>query len=168
MTSDTGTNASAHVPFGDDDPLDESALESLLVVRSAGETTGEHVRVPTSSLDIATTVLAELGLSPPHSFEGEDLASAAGDDGSRPLFASRGGRQLVSWMGLVARAGEGPTELCVPAIDAACSSDASPLAPLASEALRKLLATAARKKHAAHAPPALDGPTAAALTAWGR
>jgi hypothetical protein len=41
--------------------------------------------------------------------------------------------------------------------------------PLASEALRKLLFdTNAKKKRAAHAPPALDGPTAAALTAWGR
>jgi len=168
VTSDTGLATGAHVPFGDDEPLDESALESLLVFHSAGETTGAHVRVPTSSIDVATTVLGELGLSPPQSFEGEDLAFAESDDGARPIFASRSGRQLVSWMGLVAKTGEGTTELCVPALDAACASDASPLAPLASEALRKLLAGAAKKKHAPHTPPALDGATAAALTSWGR
>jgi hypothetical protein len=168
VTSDTGMNASTHVPFGDAEPLDVSALESLLVVHDAGEATTERVRTPTSSIDVATTVLAELGLPPPRSFEGEDLASADGDDGSRPLFASTRGQTLVTWMGLVARTGEGPTELCVPAIDAACSSDASPLAPLASEALRKLLDEASSKKRAPHTPPAIDGPTAAALTAWGR
>ena len=168
VTSDTGMNASAHVPFGDDEPLEESALESLLVVHSAGETTGSRVRVPTSSIDVATTALAELGLAPPQSFEGEDLASAEGDDGSRALFASRGQRQLVSWMGLVAKTGGGATELCVPALDAACASDASPLAPIASEALRKLLDGVSQKKRASHTPPALDSPTAAALTAWGR
>ncbi len=168
VTSDGGVGAAAHVPFGDDEPLDESSLESLLVFHSAGETTGEHVRAPTSSIDLATTALAELGLAPPRSFEGEDLFAAENDDGARPIFASRGGRQLVSWMGLVAKTGEGPTELCVPALDAACASDASPLAPLASEAVRTLLDAASQKKHAAHTPPALDGATAAALTTWGR
>ena len=168
VTSDTGSNASAHVPFGDAEPLDESALEALLVVHSAGETTGARVRAPTSSIDVATTVLAELGLAPPEAFEGEDLASADGDDGSRALFASTGGRRLVSWMGLLVRTGEGPTELCVPALDAACASDASPLAPYASEAVRRLLDVAGRKKRAPHTPPSLDGPTAAALLAWGR
>ncbi|HEY1959843.1 MAG TPA: sulfatase-like hydrolase/transferase [Polyangiaceae bacterium] len=168
VTSDTGLATGAHVPFGDDEPLDESALESVLVFHATGETTGAHTRVPTSSIDVATTVLGELGLAAPQSFEGEDLAFAESDDGARPIFASRGGRQLVSWMGLVAKTGEGPTELCVPALDAACASDASPLAPLASEAVRKLLADASKKKRAAHTPPTLDGPTAAALTAWGR
>jgi hypothetical protein len=170
VTSDTGMNAAAHVPFGDAEPLDESALASLLVVHSAGQMTASHVRSPTSSIDVATTVLAELGLAPPQSFEGEDLAGAESDDGSRALFASTGARQLVSWMGVVARPSEGQTELCLPALDAACSSDAAPLAPLTSEAVRKLLEDPARmkKKRAPHTPPALDGPTAAALTAWGR
>ncbi len=72
VTSDTGINGSAHVPFGDAEPLDESALASLLVVHSAGETTAARARVPTSAIDVATTVLAELGLAPPHSFEGQD------------------------------------------------------------------------------------------------
>jgi hypothetical protein len=168
VTSDTGINGSAHVPFGDAEPLDESALASLLVFHSAGETTASHVRAPTSSIDVATTVLAELGLAPPHAFEGEDLATAEGDDGSRALFASTGGHQLVSWMGVLARPTEGQAELCVPALDAACASDAAPLAPLASEALRKLLSDAAKRKRATRVAPALDGPTAAALTAWGR
>jgi hypothetical protein len=169
VTSDTGMNVAAHVPFGDAEALDESSLASLLVVHSAGETTASHVKSPTSSIDIATTVLAELGLAPPQSFEGEDLALAEGDDGSRALFASTGPHQLVSWMSLVARPNDAQAEMCVPALDATCSSDAAPLMPLASEALRKLLFdTNAKKKRAAHAPPTLDGPTAAALTAWGR
>ena len=169
VTSDTGINGAAHVPFGDAEALDESALASLLVVHSAGQTTSSHVKSPTSSIDVATTVLAELGLAPPQSFEGEDLVLAEGDDGSRALFASTGNRQLVSWMSLLARPNDAEAELCVPALDATCSSDAAPLMPLASEALRKLLFdNGAKKKRAAHAPPTLDGPTAAALTAWGR
>jgi hypothetical protein len=169
VTSDTGMNVAAHVPFGDAEALDESALASLLVVHSAGQTMPSHVKSPTSSIDVATTILAELGLAPPQSFEGEDLVLAEGDDGSRALFASTGGRQLVSWMSLLARPNDAQAEVCVPALDATCSSDAAPLMPLASEALRKLLFEAsAKKKRAAHAPPTLDGPTAAALTAWGR
>ena len=176
VTSDTGMNVAAHVPFGDAEALDEQALASLLLVHSAGQTTASHVRAPTSSIDVATTVLAELGLAPPQSFEGEDLVLAEGDDGSRAIFAStgalsRGKDQLVSWMSLLARPSDAhgsSMELCVPALDATCSSDAAPLMPLASEALRKLLETGAKKKHAPHVPPALDGPTAAALTAWGR
>ena len=39
VTSDTGMDAAAHVPFGDAEPLEEGALASLLVVHSAGETT---------------------------------------------------------------------------------------------------------------------------------
>lgn len=168
VTSDTGMNVAAHVPFGDAEALDESSLASLLVVHSAGQTTSSHVKAPTSSIDVATTVLAELGLSPPQSFEGEDLALAEGDDGSRAIFASTGNHQLVSWMSLLARPNDAQAEVCVPALDATCSADAAPLMPLASEALRKLLETNTKKKRAAHAPPTLDGPTAAALTAWGR
>ena len=168
VTSDTGMNAAAHVPFGDAEALDESSLASLLVVHSAGQTTPSHVKAPTSAIDVATTVLAELGLAPPQAFEGEDLALAEGDDGSRAIFASTGNHQLVSWMSLIARPNDAQAEVCVPALDATCSSDAAPLMPLASEALRKLLETAAKKKRAPHAPPTLDGTTAAALTAWGR
>jgi len=168
VTSDTGMNVAAHVPFGDAEALDESSLASLLVVHSAGQTTASHVKAPTSSIDVATTVLAELGLAPPQAFEGEDLVLAEGDDGSRALFASTGPRQLVSWMSLLARPNDAQAEVCVPALDATCSSDAAPLMPLASEALRKLLATSAKKKRAPHVPPTLDGATAAALTAWGR
>ncbi len=168
VTSDTGMNVAAHVPFGDAEPLDESALASLLVIHSAGEALASHVRAPTSSIDIATTALAELGLAAPQPFDGEDLGNADGDDGSRPLFAQTGSRQLVSWMGILARTDNAQTELCVPALDAACTSDASLLMPLASEALRKLQDDASKKKRAPLTPPALDGPTAAALTAWGR
>jgi len=167
VVGDTGMDTAAHVPFGDADPLDEGALSALLVVHSAGQTAASHVRAPTSSIDIATTVLMELGLSPPASFEGEDLAAAEADDGTRALFASTGERQLVSWMGLLLRTNDTQSELCVPALDAACSSDAAPLEPLSSEALRKLM-SASKKKRALHTPPTLDSKTAAALSAWGR
>ncbi len=171
VTSDTGMDAAAHVPFGDAEPLEEGALASLLVVHSAGESAPSRVHAPTSAVDIATTVLAELGLAAPVSFEGEDLASAQDVEGMRALFASSAmGRAgtLVSWTGLLYRTNDTVSELCVPALDAACSSDAAPLAPIASEALRKLMSTAASKKHAVHTAPMLDGPTAAALTSWGR
>jgi hypothetical protein len=167
VTGDVGIDTSAHVPFGDAEPLEESALTTPLVVPSVGETTGLVVHAPTSSIDIATTVLAELGLAPPLSFEGEDLVGAETEDGTRALVASTGERTLVSWMGLLLRSSVTQSELCVPAIDAACASDATPLAPLASEALRKLLHDASRKP-AVHVAPTLDGKTAAALTLWGR
>ena len=168
VASDTGMDVGAHVPFGDAEPLDDGSLTSLLVVHSAGQANASHVRVPTSAVDIATTVLAELGLSPPASFEGEDLFDAEADDGTRPLYASSGEHQLVSWMGLLLRTNATQSDLCIPALDAACGTDASPLAPLASEALRRITSEAAKAKRATHSPPTLDAKTAAALTAWGR
>ncbi len=170
VAGDVGTSGAARVPFGDAEALDESALATLLVVHSAGESIASHVRAPTSSIDVATTALAELGLAAPQSFEGDDLANADSGDASRPLFAQTGSHELVSWMGLLAKTSldQNATELCVPALDAACSSDASPLTPLASEAVRKLLDDASKRKRAAHSAPALDAATANALTAWGR
>ncbi len=168
VTGDTGIDAGAHVPFGDAEPLDDGTLTSLLVVHSAGQTDAKRVRAPTSAVDIATTVLAELGLSPPASFEGEDLFNADTDDGTRPLYASSGNRQLVSFMGLLLRTNDAQSDLCIPALDAACGTDASPLAPLASEALRKLMSDASKSKHADHTAPTLDAKTASALTSWGR
>jgi len=172
VTGDVNVATGARVPFGDAErdsagAVDETALATLLVVHSAGESVASHVRAPTSSIDVATTVLGELGLAPPQSFEGEDLQDAPSDDGSRPIFSQIGSRQVVSWMGLLAKTDATQTELCVPALDAACASDASPFMPIASEAVRKLLADSA-KKPAARAAPSIDGPTAAALTAWGR
>jgi hypothetical protein len=168
VVGDVGMDMGAHVPFGDAEPLDDGVLTTFLLVHSAGQTTAAHVHAPTSSIDIATTVLAELGLSPPASFEGEDLLDAETDDGTRPLYASLGDRRLVSWMGLLLRTNQTQSDLCVPALDATCGTDASALEPLASEALRNLMSAATKTKRAEHTGPVLDSKTAAALTAWGR
>ena len=167
VTGDTGMNTALHVPFGDAEPLDDAALATTLVLHPAGGVAPAHVRAPTSSVDVATTILAELGLPPPESFEGEDLRVATGDDDTRPQLASLGGRRLVAWMGLSWRGGEGREELCLPALDPSCASDQAASHPLASEALRRLLAATTAQPPAPVAP-TLDGPTVAALTAWGR
>jgi hypothetical protein len=167
VTGDVGIDAAARVPFGDAEALDESSLSTPLVLHSAGQATSAVVSVPTSSIDVATTILAELGLSAPASFEGEDLGGAASDDGTRPIYSSTGEHLLVSWMGLSYRQTPTATSLCVPTFDPACASDASPYEPLTNEALRKLLSEAFHTR-AAHQTPNLDGKTAVALTLWGR
>jgi hypothetical protein len=168
VTGDVGVDTAVHVPFGDLEPLGETSLAVPLLYHPAAGATSSSSRVPTSSIDVATTVLGELGLAPLAVFEGEDLFDADGDDGTRPRFASNGDHALIAWMGLELRGGSGQSELCVPSIDAACASDAAPLEPLASEALRKLMSTSREHRPAVRTAPVLDAKTAAALTLWGR
>lgn len=198
VTGDVGVDAAARVPFLDDEHLEEGALAVPLVVRAPDGRLRrrEHVTAATSSVDVAPTILEALGLPPPPQLRGESLWSIAAQPPSaaeRPLVATTTTRLSARW-GPFAVIGVSDREVkvCNLSLDPDCVSDVRPSHPLATEALHALAWTetvlrdgpktgAREPAGAAQATPPrgptrtptrrmviTDGPTSAALRAWGR
>jgi arylsulfatase A-like enzyme len=194
VTGDVGLGE-ARAPFEDPDPLSETALATSLVVRfpapaastsgaasASASLTGSRVVAPTTSADIARTVVDAFGLSPPAGFDGEDLAriaiaGATRDVRGRPLLAMSGARFSLRWGSFVLRGvqpeslgTESPpgevTKLCDVSLEPECTSDVRGAFPLALTALRRELAQEAQ---ASHPPvPVVETPTLqASLKLWG-
>lgn len=191
VTGDVGFDPSVHVPFLEDDALDEAALAIPLVVDAPGSSTGgsKHVTVPTSTMDLAKTVLDAFGLPPPTSMRGESIwALGQGPYGDmRPMLATSRTRYAMRWAGFVVLGAKGREgKFCSLSIEPDCISDIGPVHPFALDALRTQISletspgspgnTATRP-----APPPgpaaatplpsedeLDPDTARALRAWGR
>jgi arylsulfatase A-like enzyme len=192
VTSDVGLGE-ARAPFEDADPLSESALATPLVVRfpsppprgggaPAAPLAGRRVSAPTTSVDVARTVVDAFGLQPPAAFEGEDLgrvalAGESLDPRGRPLLAVAGARFSLRWGTFVLRGTQGDplgdeappgdvTKLCDVSLEPECTSDVRGAFPLALAALRRELSLEAR---AAHAPvPVVETPALqASLKLWG-
>lgn len=188
VTGDIGVNAAARVPFLEDELLQEGALAIPLVIHTPSSSPAdERVAAPTSSVDIAPTILEALGLEPPPHLQGESLWKiATRPEGlpERPLVASTTTRLSARWGSFaVIGAGDRETRVCDLALDPDCVSDVRPSHPLAAEALRALAwrETVLRQpgEQGAGSPGArpaqrkrtlvvADGPTSAALRAWGR
>jgi hypothetical protein len=141
----------ARAPLESNDALDESALASPLVVRfpgGPGATASAHVAAPTTSIDVARTVVDAFGLAPPAAFQGEDLprvaAATESDPRGRPLLAVLGSHFALRWGTFVLR-GVAPTDetgldvskLCDISLEPACTSDVRGAFPLALSALRR-------------------------------
>jgi arylsulfatase A-like enzyme len=198
VTGDVGLGE-ARAPFEDPDPLSEPALATSLVVRfpptsaaagapspsgaaPVGSLVGRRVGAPTTSADIARTVVDAFGLAPPTAFDGEDLAriAVAGatlDARGRPLLAVAGARFSLRWGSFVLRGNQGEplgqdsppgevTKLCDVSLEPECTSDVRGAFPLALTALRRELALEAQS---AHPPvPVVETPTLqASLKLWG-
>ncbi len=195
VTGDVGLGES-RAPFEDPDPLSEPALATALVVHfpvapfgaaassppDAALGSGRRVSVPTTSADIARTVVDAFGLAPPAAFEGEDLAriaiaGATLDARGRPLLAVSGARFSLRWGTFVLRGTQGEslgeeappadvTKLCDISLEPECTSDVRGAFPLALTALRRELALEAL---ASHAPvPVVEAPAIqASLKLWG-
>jgi arylsulfatase A-like enzyme len=176
VTADVAAVEAPPVPFVDTDALEESLLATPLVVSwpRAPWLGGRRVEAPTSSVDIARTVLASLQLEPPAAFQGVDLgrvARGAWDALQRPLAATRGEHFAVRW-GRLVLVGSGNRELrmCDLSLDPTCVADVRATSPLALEPLhRKTLDLLAR---APAAPPTresavFDEHTTEALVRWG-
>ncbi len=180
VTGDVGVDRASHAPFLDDDTLDEAMLALPLVVKAppqAGGNDGPGVRprvsAPTSSLDIARTILDALGLAPPQEMTGESLWSVAqrSERGlERARVATTTARFSARWSGFVlagARDREG--KLCNLSLEPDCVSDVRATHPIAAEIMHALVYDELAAKPLSEAPtrPTIDAATSGALRAWG-
>lgn len=124
-----------------------------------------RIAAPTSSADIARTILAGLGLEPPATFGGADVRALSPQP--RWSVAALGSKWSLRWLGFVLRSDGRSTLLCDINADPACATDAQPNAPLATEVLRRtedVAITTLKKSEPAYPSAA----TINALHAWGR
>jgi hypothetical protein len=176
VTADVAAAETPPVPFVDSDALEEPVLATPLVVRwpRAPWLGGRRVEGPTSSVDIARTVLASLQLEPPAAFQGVDLgrvASGAWDAWQRPLAATRGDRFTVRWGPLVlVGAGNRELRMCDLALDPTCVADVRATSPIALEPLHRRtldLLTRGAVPAPARESAVFDEHTTEALVRWG-
>lgn len=185
-TGDVGVDATARVPFLDDESLDEGALAVPLVI-GGPDVPRARITTSTSSVDIARTILEAFSLEPPPQLRGDSLFTIAASPGhERPLLAVTAARFSARWSSF-ALVGSRDKELrlCNLALDPDCVSDVRATHPLAAEVLHGLvsdelvakpggLATSTGAQATTPPPlppssrPSTDGPTNAALKAWGR
>lgn len=138
ITGDVGVDSAARVPFIEDDNLDEASLSLPLIVRSPeppNVSRRSRVKSPTTSMDVAHTVLEAFGLSPPAQLRGENLLAHLSPDTSvRPLFATTTTRFSLRWGNFVFGGTSGREgKLCDLSLDANCLSDIRPTHPIAAE-----------------------------------
>lgn len=172
VTGDVGGPTTTGVPFGDEASLDEAALWVPLIIKPPDgfATPGVHASAPTSSVDLARTVLALLGLSPPSSFSGTDVMElAGGETDPRLLVATTANGRFSLRQGPLVLAGARDRDetLCDNSLDPTCASDVSTSYPIARSVLRRGVASAfASPAVRANAGP-YDATLAAAMRAWG-
>ncbi len=173
VTGDAGMDEGAHVPFGDDGPLNDGALTIPLVVRPAGGQTAVRSQALSSSVDVARTMLLELGLQPPLAFGGDDLRDLVSGREGRIIEADFGSRRWLRWESFVFRVSDGKEELCDLRSDATCAADMSGSFPFVVEAFRREVLTRARKEakrphRDVREAPNVDATLLQALGTWGR
>jgi arylsulfatase A-like enzyme len=143
VTGDVGIDTAAHAPFLEEDSLDEGALAVPLIVRAPGAPIRARVSSPTSSVDLARTVLEALALSPPPQLRGESLWTLAqrGPQGpERPRIATTTSRFSARWSGFVlSGTRDREAKLCNLSLEADCVSDVRATHPLAAEMLHALV-----------------------------
>ena len=174
VTSDVGVDAAAHVPFLEEETLDEGALAIPLVAKLPNATLQSRVAASTSGIDVARTVLDALALTPPAQLRGESLWSMAqkgAHPAERPVVALTASRFSARWAGFaLVGARDKESKLCNLLLDPDCVSDVRATHPLAAEILHGIVFD----ELVGGAPPnptprvIADPTTAAALKAWGR
>ncbi len=176
VTGDVGPSEGP-VPFVDVDTLDEPLLATPLVVRwpRGDALSGRRCETPTGPEDLARTMLGALGLAPPLTFRGIDLAAVAGGGlvvAERPLAATRAGRFAVRWGPFVLVGARGrEARMCDLSLDPTCVADVRATSPLALEPLHRWAVNALASGAAVLFPcegAVLDQHTVAALVRWGR
>jgi arylsulfatase A-like enzyme len=177
VTGDVGVDAAAHAPFLDEEVLDESVLSVPLVVRAPGPPIRARVASPTTSVDLARTVLETLGLAPPPQLRGDSLWTVAQRDVAAPeraRIATTTTRFSARWSSFVlvgTRDREG--KMCNLSLEPDCVSDVRATHPLAAEIMHGLVfedltrAVDPKKPAAPPVHPTMDAPTGASLRAWG-
>ncbi len=143
VTGDVGIVPHAPVPLAPVEGLDETALSIPLVMLAPGVPGGE-VTSPSSSVDVAATLVASLGLEVPRHFQGVDLLShaTAKRTSERPLVAYEQGAYAVRWADFVVAGRElSGARFCFARVDPRCASDVRGSYPIALEALLGQLAS---------------------------
>jgi arylsulfatase A-like enzyme len=177
VTGDVGPSEGGPVPFIDADTLDESILATPLVIRWPHAEGLGHRRVQacSSPVDLATTIVTMLGLQPPPTFQGADLAVQASGGivpAERPFAAMRGDRVAIRWGPYVLTgAKQREVRLCDLSLDPACVADVRSTSPIALEAIRRWAAEKLRRGFPTpfpREPVSLDDRTKAGLVRWGR
>ena len=187
VAGDAAVDEAAHVPFSDGSSLDEASLDVPLIVRpplAAPKSDVARVSFPTTSMDVATSILDALDLRPPAAFQGADLWQIAGGNSpprGRPLVASLGARFALRWSSFVlagqhalsplapSEPGEArETKLCDLSLEPACVSDVRGAFPIALEALHRAAFDQLSAADHPRSPAVIDAKTASALKAWGR
>lgn len=178
VTSDVGLDDGARVPFGEGDSLNEESLASALLIRPPAGQTIEAARVgaPTSSVDVAATVLASLGLAAPTAFQGVDLWSLSTGSRSaemRRRIAWAGNRFSLTWANFLLLGGvggdAGSTRLCDLKLEPACTTDVRATYPIAYARIASLVDERTRgEKRPPREPANVDFATNNALRIWGR
>jgi arylsulfatase A-like enzyme len=177
VTGDVGPVEAGPVPFVDAETLEEPLLATPLVIHwpHADTLARRHVQAYSGPADIPRTVVGMLGLPPPPTFQGVDLAlEAAGAvvPAERPMAATRSNRLSLRWGTYVLQGLHGhDTRLCDVALDPACVADVRPTSPIALESLRRWMAENLGRTAPAPFPPqaaSIDPHTRAGLVRWGR
>jgi arylsulfatase A-like enzyme len=177
VTSDIGVDEAAKVPFGDGDGLEEAALDIPLVLSVPASSFVQKVQVPTSSEDVARTVLDLLGLAPPSSFGGRSLLQALrprAEPAGRFQLATLGDKFSLRWRDFVLDgSGTRETKLCDLSLEPSCSTDVRASYGITTEILREAAIDIFVGDHPGvptgpRVAAALDATTLAALKAWGR
>jgi len=177
VTGDVAATEGPPVPFVDIESLDEPLLATPLVIRwpHADALAARRVEAPSSPVDLARTVLAALGLTPPEAFSGIDLARAAREallPAVRPLAATRAGHFSVRWASFVLLGShDRETRMCDLSLDPTCVADVRATSALALESLHRWTLdalTPGTPPRYPREPATLDAHTISALTRWGR
>jgi hypothetical protein len=177
VSGDASVDDTVPVPFVDSEVLDETTLAIPLVVHppvTAG-LAGKRVRSATSSVDVAKTVLVALGLTPPASFQGDDLVAVAGrEEAGAPsaLVATSSTRFALRYGPLVlSGTRERENMLCDLSLETVCATDVRKTAPIALGVLHRMAferVGPTSDAKVAREPAFLDPTTMAGLLAWGR
>ncbi len=171
VTGDVGVSGAARVPFSDDGTLDEAALSIPLVVRHPGAPAlaGTRSLAPTSSMDLARSVVASLGLAPPQAFGGADVLALAASPDDRMLVATSARQRASLRLGSLVLSGSVErAAICNFDVDPACASDVSRDYPLTDALLRARAAEVAQAPAVRSGYVAPDAALTAALRIWGR
>jgi hypothetical protein len=178
FTGDVAPGDPPEAPFGDGGPLSEDRLVVPLWLKlPAARLAGSVVPGPVTSVDVAATLAAALGLPGKENLDGIDLRQLAAGVApviGRPLLALLGSEYATRWGPWLLRGTSPKTPtLCDLGADPACANDVLDRNPLAAEALWRATFDEQRRQ------PALDGTlrrlelapidrdTAAALQVWG-
>jgi hypothetical protein len=179
VTSDVALGNGPDIPFDPNAPLTEDRLLLPLLVRFPGDAlAGREVTLPTTTVDVAYTVLRALGLDVSR-HTGSDLfargSGSASLTGTIDVATSGRGEdysaRLGNWL-LRGSVGKVP-RLCAQDIDPACTTDGLDQKPMAARALWLSAFAVGRSdaRAAAKLGPReraeLDPETTAALTVWG-
>jgi arylsulfatase A-like enzyme len=173
VTGDVSVSEGASIPFVDGEALEESVLTTPLVVRPSGPpVAARRVGAPTSSLDLARTVVDAFGLAAPAPFKGADVLQIANDPTPvpRPQLATVGPRSSLRW-GTFVLFSEREARLCDLSLDPTCLTDVRETHPIALGTLQRTVFDALAQSpgpHPTREPVVLDVHTSEALRAWGR